>query len=68
MGGNTNSKTAWTIIDMNLQNNGRDRIIVLCDGPEVLTEGNEEEDDEDVKMQTNNADPAKVDGGCSEMD
>ena len=53
---------------MNLQNNGRGRSISLGDGTEVLTEGDEEEDDKDVEMQSHKTDPAKVDGGCRELD
>lgn len=54
--------------DMDLQNNGRGRIIFLGDGTEVLTEGDEEEDDKDVEMQSNNAEPANVDGGRNERE
>ena len=54
--------------DMDLQNNGRGRIIFLGDGTEVLTEGDEEEDDKDVEMQENHAEPAKVDGARNERE
>ena len=54
--------------DMDLQNNGRGRIIFLGDGTEVLTEGDEEEDDKDVEMQGNHAEPAKVDGARNERE
>ena len=54
--------------DMDLQNNGRGRIIFLGDGTEVLTEGDEEEDEKDVEMQGNHAEPAKVDGARNERE
>lgn len=53
---------------MDLQNNGRGRIIFLGDGTEVLTEGDEEEDDKDVEMQGNHAEPANVDGARNERE
>ena len=54
--------------DMDLQNNGRGRIIFLGDGTEVMTEGDEEEDDKDVEMQSHNSEPAKVDGARNERE
>ena len=54
--------------DMDLHNSGRGRIILLGDGAEILTDGDEEEDDKDVEMQSNEAEPAKVDGGRTERE
>ena len=53
---------------MDLQSNGRGRIIFLGDGTEVQTEGDDEEDEKNVEMQSHNADSAKVDWGCYELD